>query len=180
MRRKFLVVLLVLASAFNVSYAAEQIKEEDSMKWWQNTIVYQIYPKTFRDVEGNKGLRAITNTLDYLRDLGVGAIWITPFYPSPMVDNGYDISDYTGIDEQYGSMKDFEELIAEADKRGIKIVMDLVFNHSSDQHKWYGETLKRTGAFLQTGAAFSAGVYGLGTRTGSNIIFTHSRVNNPT
>ncbi len=140
MRRKILVVLLVLASAFNVSYAAEQIKEEDSMKWWQNTIVYQIYPKTFRDVEGNKGLRAITNTLDYLRDLGVGAIWITPFYPSPMVDNGYDISDYTGIDEQYGSMKDFEELIAEADKRGIKIVMDLVFNHSSDQHKWFLES----------------------------------------
>ena len=143
MLQRKLLLLLVIAALASSSFASEKVINQEEnlpMKWWQNTIVYQVYPKTFRDASGNKGLRAITNTLDYLKDLGVGAIWITPFYPSPMVDNGYDISDYTGIDEQYGSMKDFEELISEANKRGIKIVMDLVFNHSSDQHKWFLES----------------------------------------
>ena len=112
------------------------------MKWWQKTIVYQIYPKSFFDTKnsGTGDIKGITEKLDYIKTLGVGAIWLTPIYPSPMIDNGYDISDYTSIDPIYGSMKDFEELILEADKRNIKIVMDLVFNHTSDKNKWFVES----------------------------------------
>ena len=96
--------------------------------WWQNTAVYQIYPKSFNDTHG-KGtgdLRGITEKLDYLKLLGAGALWLTPVYPSPMVDNGYDISDYCGIHPDFGTLADMEELIAEAKKRGMRIVMDLV------------------------------------------------------
>ncbi len=113
-------------------------------EWWKKIVAYQIYPKSFSDASGSGtgDLKGITNHLDYLKELSVGAIWITPIYPSPMVDNGYDISDYTEIDSAYGSMSDFENLIAEADKRGIKIVMDLVYNHSSDKHNWFLESKK--------------------------------------
>ncbi len=109
------------------------------LHWWQKTLVYQIYPRSFQDTTGTGmgDLPGITRHLDYLKTLGVGAIWLTPIYPSPMVDNGYDIADYCGIDPSYGTMEDMEELIAEAKKRDIKIVMDLVYNHSSDQHPWF-------------------------------------------
>ena len=114
----------------------------NNLKWWQKTAVYQIYPKSFMDTTGSGtgDIAGITQKLDYLQKLGIGAIWLTPIYPSPMVDNGYDISDYTAIDPRYGTMSDFEKLIAEADKRNIKIIMDLVYNHSSDQHKWFLES----------------------------------------
>ena len=109
------------------------------LKWWQRTNVYQIYPKSFLDTTGSGtgDLNGITEKLDYLKTLGTGAIWLTPVYPSPMVDNGYDISDFTGIDSSYGTMADMERLIREARKRDIRIVMDLVYNHSSDQHSWF-------------------------------------------
>ena len=115
-----------------------------NLKWWQKTIVYQIYPKSFADTSasGTGDLKGITKHLDYLKKLSVGAIWLTPIYPSPMIDNGYDISNYTEIDPLYGSMQDFENLISEADKRGIKIVMDLVYNHSSNKHSWFLESEK--------------------------------------
>ena len=117
--------------------------------WWQNTAVYQIYPKSFNDTHG-KGtgdLRGITEKLDYLKSLGAGALWLTPVYPSPMVDNGYDISDYCGIHPDFGTLADMEELIAEAKKRDMRIVMDLVYNHTSDQHPWFLESKKsRTNA----------------------------------
>ena len=117
--------------------------------WWQNTAVYQIYPKSFNDTHG-KGtgdLRGITEKLDYLKSLSAGALWLTPVYPSPMVDNGYDISDYCGIHPDFGTLADMEELIAEAKKRDMRIVMDLVYNHSSDQHPWFLESKKsRTNA----------------------------------
>ena len=107
--------------------------------WWQNTAVYQIYPKSFNDTTGSGtgDLRGITEKLDYLKELGVGAVWLTPVYPSPMIDNGYDISDYTDINHDFGSMHQMEELIAGAKERGIRIIMDLVYNHSSDQHPWF-------------------------------------------
>lgn len=116
----------------------------NNLKWWQKTAVYQIYPKSFMDTTGSGtgDIAGITQKLDYLQKLGIGAIWLTPIYPSPMIDNGYDISDYTSIDPRYGTMSDFEKLIAEADKRNIKIVMDLVYNHSSDQHEWFKESKK--------------------------------------
>ncbi len=117
--------------------------------WWQNTAVYQIYPKSFNDTHG-KGtgdLKGITEKLDYLKSLGAGALWLTPVYPSPMVDNGYDISDYCGIHPDFGTLADMEELIAEAKKRDMRIVMDLVYNHTSDEHPWFLESKKsRTNA----------------------------------
>ena len=112
------------------------------LKWWQKTVVYQIYPKSFCDSNGDGigDIPGIISKLDYLQDLGVGAIWLCPIYPSPLVDNGYDISDYCSVAEEYGTMEDMERLISEADKRNIKIVMDLVFNHTSDKHKWFEES----------------------------------------
>ena len=124
-------------------------KRMKATHWWQNTAVYQIYPKSFNDTRG-KGtgdIRGITEKLDYLKSLGAGALWLTPVYPSPMVDNGYDISDYCGIHPDFGTLADMEELIAEAKKRDMRIVMDLVYNHSSDQHPWFLESKKsRTNA----------------------------------
>lgn len=114
----------------------------DNQKWWQRSIVYQIYPKSFCDSNGDGlgDIRGLISKLDYLAKLGIGAIWLTPIYRSPMVDNGYDIADYTSIDPSYGSLADFDELIAEARVRNIRIVMDLVYNHSSDQNKWFIES----------------------------------------
>lgn len=111
----------------------------DKLKWWQKTNVYQVYPKSFLDTTGSGtgDIPGVTEKLDYLKTMGVGAIWLTPVYPSPMVDNGYDIADFKGIDPSYGSMADMEKLIAEGKKRDIRIVMDLVYNHSSDQHPWF-------------------------------------------
>ena len=116
--------------------------QNPSLKWWQKKAVYQIYPKSFLDTNGSGtgDINGITAKLDYLASLDVCALWLTPVYPSPMIDNGYDISDYTGINPSFGTMKDFENLISEADRRGIKIVMDLVFNHTSDKHKWFLES----------------------------------------
>ena len=112
--------------------------------WWKRTFVYQIYPKSFRDTTGSGtgDIPGIISRLDYIKELGAGAVWITPMYPSPMVDNGYDISDYTSIDPAYGTMEDFDRLVSEAGKRGIRIVMDIVYNHSSDQHPWFQESKK--------------------------------------
>ena len=112
--------------------------------WWQEVVVYQIYPRSFKDSNGDGigDLRGIIEKLDYLQTLGIGAIWLSPVYKSPNEDNGYDISDYEDIMDEFGTMADMEELIAEADKRGIKIVMDLVVNHTSDEHQWFIESRK--------------------------------------
>ncbi len=112
--------------------------------WWQEVVVYQIYPRSFKDSNGDGigDLRGIIEKLDYLQTLGIGVIWLSPVYKSPNDDNGYDISDYEDIMDEFGTMADMEELIAEADKRGIKIVMDLVVNHTSDEHHWFIESRK--------------------------------------
>jgi alpha-glucosidase len=110
--------------------------------WWKNAVIYEIYPRSFQDSNGDGigDLNGITSRLDYLQKLGVEAIWLSPIYPSPQVDFGYDISDYEGIDPQYGTMADFDRLVAEARKRDIRVVMDMVMNHSSDKHKWFEES----------------------------------------
>ena len=120
----------------------EGIKTMQNLKWWQARPLYQVYPKSFLDTDGNGigNIKGITEKLDYLKDLDIASIWITPVYPSPMFDNGYDISNYTDINPLFGSMKDFDELVSEAAKRDIKIIMDLVFNHTSDQHPWFLES----------------------------------------
>ncbi|MGX2973945.1 alpha,alpha-phosphotrehalase [Ursidibacter arcticus] len=109
--------------------------------WWKNGVIYQIYPKSFQDTTGSGtgDIQGIIKRLDYIQTLGVDGIWITPMYLSPQIDNGYDIANYREIDPSYGTMADFEQLIAEAHKRNIKIVMDMVFNHSSTFHQWFVE-----------------------------------------
>ena len=107
--------------------------------WWQKAVVYQIYPRSFQDSNGDGigDLRGIISRLDYLQKLGVGALWLSPVYQSPNADNGYDIADYQAINPEYGTMADMDELIAAAKQRGIRIVMDLVVNHTSDEHPWF-------------------------------------------
>ncbi len=115
-------------------------------KWWKEAVIYQIYPRSFMDSNGDGigDLKGITSRLDYLKKLGVDVIWLSPVYQSPNDDNGYDISDYKAIMDEFGTMDDFDELLVEAHKRGIKIVMDLVVNHTSDEHKWFVESRKST------------------------------------
>ncbi|AVR01313.1 alpha,alpha-phosphotrehalase [Pluralibacter gergoviae] len=111
--------------------------------WWQNGVIYQIYPKSFQDTTGSGtgDLPGVTRRLDYLQTLGVDAIWLTPFYVSPQVDNGYDVANYTAIDPAYGTLDDFDELVAQAKARNIRIILDMVFNHTSTQHPWFREAL---------------------------------------
>jgi alpha-glucosidase len=110
--------------------------------WWKHAVIYEIYPRSFQDSNGDGvgDLNGITQRLDYLKDLGVDAIWIAPCYPSPQVDFGYDISDYEAIDPMYGTLADFDRLMAEAGKRNIRIIMDAVLNHTSDKHAWFIES----------------------------------------
>ncbi len=110
--------------------------------WWRHAVIYEIYPRSFQDSNGDGigDINGITSRLDYLKDLGVDAIWITPMYPSPGVDYGYDISNYTAIDPEYGTMEDFDRMVAAAKARGIRVLMDYVINHTSDQHAWFEES----------------------------------------
>ncbi len=110
--------------------------------WWRHATIYEIYPRSFQDSNGDGigDLRGITSRLDYLQSLGLDAIWITPFFKSPNADFGYDVSDYTAIDPQYGTMADWNTLVAEARKRGIRVLVDLVVNHSSAEHAWFKES----------------------------------------
>ncbi|MFI8687518.1 alpha,alpha-phosphotrehalase [Rossellomorea sp. NPDC077527] len=112
--------------------------------WWKKSVVYQIYPKSFYDTSGNGvgDIMGITAKLDYLKELGIDVVWLTPIYKSPQRDNGYDISDYFNIHDEYGTMEDFDELLAEAHERGIKIIMDIVINHTSTENQWFIESRK--------------------------------------
>ncbi len=107
--------------------------------WWKHAVIYEIYPRSFQDSngDGTGDLNGVTARLDYLKDLGIDCVWLTPMYPSPGIDYGYDISDYTAIDPQYGTLADFDHLVAEANKRGIHVLMDYVINHTSDQNQWF-------------------------------------------
>ncbi len=112
--------------------------------WWKEAVVYQIYPRSFKDSDGDGvgDLKGIISKLDYIKSLGIDAVWLNPIYSSPNDDNGYDISDYRNIMKDFGSMEDFDSLLAGMHRRGIKLVMDLVVNHSSDEHKWFQESRK--------------------------------------
>ncbi len=126
---------LVAASAQNSGKAADAAGHQ----WWQNAVFYEVYPRSFADSnnDGVGDLNGITSKLDYLKKLGVDAIWISPCFPSPQKDFGYDVSDYENIDPMYGTLADFDRLAREAKKRGIHIILDFVVNHTSDQHKWF-------------------------------------------
>jgi alpha-glucosidase len=135
-------VLLALGIAAGPKVFAQQSVDAEGHQWWQHAVFYEIYPRSFADSnnDGIGDLKGITSKLDYLHDLGVDAIWITPCYPSPQVDFGYDVSDYENIDPMYGTLTDFDRLAQEAKKRHIRIIMDYVINHTSDQHKWFLES----------------------------------------
>ncbi|GGM38792.1 alpha-glucosidase [Paraliobacillus quinghaiensis] len=113
-------------------------------KWWKESVVYQVYPRSFKDSNGDGigDIKGITSKIDYLKELGIDVIWLSPVYKSPNDDNGYDISDYQAIMDEFGTMEDLEELLDELHKRGMKLMMDLVVNHSSDEHNWFVESKK--------------------------------------
>ena len=133
-------LVLMCFSLFSASaQTAGKPVDAEGHQWWQHAVFYEIYPRSFADSnnDGVGDLKGITSKLDYLKDLGVDAIWISPCFPSPQQDFGYDVSDYEDIDPMYGSLTDFDMLASEAKKRGIRIILDFVVNHSSDQHKWF-------------------------------------------
>jgi len=143
MHRKpsWILVSTFLSLSFLTACAQNSGKSKDAEghQWWQHAVFYEIYPRSFADSnnDGIGDLKGITSKLNYLKDLGVDAIWISPCFPSPQVDFGYNVSDYENIDPMYGTLADFDVLASEAKKRGIHIILDFVVNHTSDQHKWF-------------------------------------------
>ena len=138
------------------------IKKLDK-KWWKKEVGYQIYPRSFYDSnnDGIGDLNGITEKLDYLKNLGITLIWVCPIFKSPMDDNGYDISDYYDVNPEFGTKEDLEKLIAEAEKRGIKVILDLVINHTSDEHEWFLEALKNPESEYRNYYIFKRGENGL-------------------
>jgi alpha-glucosidase len=141
--KKLAVSIMALAATLPAQLEG-QAKATDAQghPWWQRAVFNELYPRSFADStnDGIGDLNGITSKLNYLKDLGVDAIWITPCFPSQQVDFGYDISDYENIDPMYGSLQEFDRLLAEANKRGIRILLDFVANHTSDQHKWFQDS----------------------------------------
>src|SRR5690242_10423662 len=131
-------VLLSLAITTCAALSSAQTRN----RWYDRAVIYEIYPRSFQDSNGDGigDLNGITSRLNYLKGLGVDAIWITPFFPSPNFDFGYDISDYVNVAPEYGTLADWDKLVAEANKRGIRILVDFVLNHTSDQHPWFKES----------------------------------------
>ena len=125
-------------------FAGSALSGDGGREWWHDTIAYQIYPKSFKDTnnDGIGDIRGIISKLNYLKELGINLIWLSPAYPSPLADEGYDISDYYGVDPRFGSLEDMDELIAECGRRGIKLILDLVVNHCSDEHAWFQDVLR--------------------------------------
>lgn len=134
----------ILIAVLTVLVASNSIQEEGK-DWYKNSLVYQIYPRSFKDSNGDGigDLKGITSKLNHVVDIGVDAIWMSPIFTSPQKDFGYDISNFTDIDEEYGTLADFDELVARAKSLGLKVILDFVPNHSSDQHQWFKNSIKR-------------------------------------
>jgi len=131
-----------LASLLMLLASSIAMAQKGQVHWYDRAVIYEIYPRSFQDTNGDGigDLNGVTSRLDYLKELGINAIWITPFYPSPNLDFGYDVSDYTNVAREYGTMDDWNRLTAEAKKRGIRVLVDFVVNHTSDQHPWFKES----------------------------------------
>lgn len=139
-----------------------KVQKYNNPEWWKESVVYQIYPKSFYDSnnDGIGDIRGIIEKLPYLRELGISMIWLSPFYKSPMADNGYDISDYFSVNPDFGKMEDIEELISQAGSLGIKIMIDLVVNHTSDEHHWFRQALQDSHSKYRDYYIFKSGVNG--------------------
>ncbi|WP_174291275.1 alpha-amylase family glycosyl hydrolase [Sphingomonas bacterium] len=137
--RHLLAAMLMLTPPCLVAAASSV---ETNQPWWKRAVIYEVYVRSFQDADGDGlgDLRGVVDRLPYLQRLGVDAIWLTPFYPSPQVDFGYDISDYRSIDPRFGSLANFDRLVAEGNRRGVRVIVDLVLNHTSDQHPWFRES----------------------------------------
>jgi len=137
-------ILPLLLALFHSLFVAAQAKPVDAEghQWWQHAVFYEIYPRSFADSnnDGVGDLNGISSKMSYLHELGVDAIWITPCYPSPQVDFGYDVADYENIDPMYGTLADFDHMVAEGRKHQVRIIMDFVPNHTSDQHPWFQDS----------------------------------------
>ncbi|MBX2955806.1 MAG: alpha-glucosidase [Cyclobacteriaceae bacterium] len=142
MKSKALHSTLAVLIAFSCSQQKTTENATTTKAWWKEEIVYQIYPRSFKDTNGDGvgDLQGIIEKLDYIQSLGVTAVWLNPIYSSPNADNGYDVSDYRGIMEEFGTMDDFDLMLAEMHRRGIKLIMDIVVNHSSDEHPWFQQS----------------------------------------
>jgi len=134
-----LALVLIALSSFSFAQAKPQPVDAEGHQWWQHAVFYEVYPRSFADSNNNGigDLKGITSKLSYLRDLGVDAIWITPCFPSPQVDFGYDVSNYEDIDPMYGTLADFDVMVKDGQKKNVKIILDFVVNHTSDQHPWF-------------------------------------------
>jgi len=138
---------ILIVCFFNQSIQSENHNQKLNAvdkKWWKEAVVYQIYPRSFKDTDGDGvgDLKGIISELDYIKSLGIDVIWLNPIFDSPNADNGYDISNYRGIMKEFGTMEDFNNLLKEMHERGLKLLLDLVVNHSSDEHKWFQESRK--------------------------------------
>ncbi|SFB09800.1 alpha-glucosidase [Azotobacter beijerinckii] len=150
LRRKFLgttvmsAVALSLASLYGSAYAASTQAAQSGAEWWRNAVIYQVYPRSFADGNGDGmgDMAGITSRLPYLARLGVNAVWLSPFYRSPQTDGGYDVADYRAVDPLFGTLGDFERLLKDAHERSMKVIVDLVPNHTSDEHAWFQTALK--------------------------------------
>lgn len=144
MRKLFISLALLASSVFTTNVNAREQDLNKEKTWWKEAVVYQIYPRSFCDSDGDGigDLKGITSKLDYIESLGVDVVWLNPIFSSPNDDNGYDISDYEGIMADFGTMADFDELLAGMHRRGIRLILDLVVNHSSDEHHWFQESRK--------------------------------------
>src|SRR6516165_10784 len=150
-------VLVPLLAVCWAPFAGAQMKAKDTrgQEWWKHAVFYEVYPRSFADSNGDGigDLNGITSKLDYLKDLGVDAIWITPCFPSPQVDFGYDVTDYEAIDPIYGTLADFDKLAASARQHHIRIILDFVVNHTSDQHPWFPIPNPRGPPHIATGTS---------------------------
>lgn len=135
--------LLVIAGLITSTISSQTTTTAAEKKWWKEAVVYQVYPRSFKDSDGDGigDLKGMISKLDYLKTLGVQVVWLSPHFDSPNADNGYDIRDYRKVMKEFGSMKDFDELLAGLKKRGIKLIIDLVVNHSSDEHQWFEKSM---------------------------------------
>jgi len=142
MNYKTAICLLMISTMISCNTTNSTGPDSQVDEWWKEEIVYQIYPRSFKDSNGDGvgDLKGIIEKLDYIQSLGVTAVWLNPIYSSPNDDNGYDVSDYRKIMKDFGTMKDFDLLLEGLHKRGLKLIMDIVVNHSSDEHKWFKQS----------------------------------------